>query len=96
MRPKRQERRMLAPSPRGAENARSAQIAQTLPSSLNRGQGIVKLDPSAKPKAMDITGTESPNKGEKIPAIFALGGDRLKVCYDLSGKSRLKEFKTVE
>src|SRR5215472_1214178 len=34
MRPKRQERRTSAPSPRGAENATSAQIAQTLPCSL--------------------------------------------------------------
>jgi uncharacterized protein (TIGR03067 family) len=62
----------------------------------NPDRGTVKLDPSAKPKAMDITGTEGPNKGKKIPAIYELDGDTLKICYDLSGKSRPTEFKTVE
>jgi uncharacterized protein (TIGR03067 family) len=62
----------------------------------NPDQGTVKLDPSAKPKAMDITGTEGPNKGKKIPAIYELEGDTLKICYDLSGKSRPTEFKTTE
>jgi uncharacterized protein (TIGR03067 family) len=59
-------------------------------------QGTVKLDPSAKPKAMDITGTVGPNKGKKILAIYELDGDTLKICYDLSGKSRPKEFKTTK
>ena len=57
-------------------------------------QGTVKLDPSAKPKALDITGTEGPNKGKKIPAIYERNGDTLRVCYDLSGKSRPTEFKS--
>jgi uncharacterized protein (TIGR03067 family) len=57
-------------------------------------QGTVKLTPSAKPKALDITGTDGPNKGKKIPAIYELNGDTLRVCYDLSGKSRPTEFKT--
>ena len=62
----------------------------------NPDHGTVKLDPSAKPKAMDITGTEGPNKGKKIPAIYELNGDTLKICYDLSGKSRPMAFKTTE
>ncbi len=62
----------------------------------NPDHGTVKLDPSAKPKAMDITGTEGPNKGKKIPAIYELDGDTLKVCYDLSGKGRPTAFKTAE
>jgi len=57
-------------------------------------QGTVKLDPSAKPKALDITGTDGPNKGKKIPAIYERDGDTLRVCYDLSGKSRPTEFKS--
>ena len=52
-------------------------------------------DLSAKPKALDITGTEGPNKGKKIPAIYERNGDTLRVCYDLSGKSRPAEFKTT-
>jgi uncharacterized protein (TIGR03067 family) len=57
-------------------------------------KGTVKLNASAKPKAMDITGADGPNKGKMIPAIYERDGDTLRVCYDLSGKSRPTEFKT--
>ena len=58
-------------------------------------RGTLKLDPSAKPKAMDVTGTDGPNKGKKIPAIYERTGDTLRICYDLSGKARPTEFKTT-
>ena len=57
-------------------------------------KGTVKLNPKALPKALDITGTDGPNKGKTILAIYELDSDTLRVCYDLSGKSRPKEFKT--
>jgi uncharacterized protein (TIGR03067 family) len=57
-------------------------------------QGSVKLNPSAKPKEIDITGTDGPNKGRTILAIYERDGDTLRVCYDLTGKSRPTEFKT--
>jgi uncharacterized protein (TIGR03067 family) len=57
-------------------------------------RGTAKLIPSAKPKAMDITGTDGPNKGKTILAIYEQEGDTLRVCYDLTGKSRPTEFKT--
>jgi uncharacterized protein (TIGR03067 family) len=59
-------------------------------------QGTVKLDPSAKPKEIDIIGTDGPNKGKKFLAIYEIDGDTLRVCYDLSGKNRPTEFKTKE
>ena len=59
-------------------------------------QGTVKLNLAAKPKEMDITGTHGPNKGKTILAIYERDGDTLRVCYDLSGKSRPAEFKTKE
>ena len=59
-------------------------------------QGTIKLNPATKPKEMDITGTEGPNKGKTILAIYQRDGDTLRVCYDLSGKSRPAEFKTGE
>jgi uncharacterized protein (TIGR03067 family) len=59
-------------------------------------QGTAKLKPSAKPKEMDITGTEGPNKGKTFLAIYELEGDTLKICYDLGGKNRPTEFKTKE
>jgi uncharacterized protein (TIGR03067 family) len=59
-------------------------------------EGTVKLDVKAKPKALDITGTDGPNKGKTILAIYERDGDTLRVCYDLSGKARPTEFKTKE
>jgi uncharacterized protein (TIGR03067 family) len=58
-------------------------------------KGTVKLDADKTPKAMDITGTEGPNKGRTILAIYELKGDSLRVCYDLGGKARPKEFTTM-
>ncbi|MEN3335481.1 MAG: hypothetical protein V7641_4846 [Blastocatellia bacterium] len=57
-------------------------------------QGEYKLYPAEKIKAMDIIGREGPNKGKSFLAIYSLEGDRLKICYDLAGKLRPKEFKT--
>jgi uncharacterized protein (TIGR03067 family) len=57
-------------------------------------KGTVKVDAKANPKTMDITGTDGPNKGKTFLAIYEQSGDTLKVCYDLSGKSRPTEFKT--
>jgi uncharacterized protein (TIGR03067 family) len=43
---------------------------------------------------MDIVGTKGPNKGKTILAVYEIKDDTLRVCYDLSGKARPKEFKT--
>ena len=59
-------------------------------------RGTVKADPTAKPKEMDITGTDGPNKGKTFLAIYERDGDTLRICYDLSGKARPTEFKTRE
>ncbi len=57
-------------------------------------QGTVKVNPTAKPPAMDITGTDGPNKGKTLLAIYELKKDTLRVCYDLAGKNRPTEFAT--
>lgn len=57
-------------------------------------KGMTKIDPSKKPKTMDILGSEGPNKGKTFLAIYELDGDTLRVCYDLTGKNRPTEFKT--
>jgi uncharacterized protein (TIGR03067 family) len=59
-------------------------------------KGTIKLNPTAKPKTLDITGTDGPNKGTTFLAIYERNGDTLRICYDLSGKSRPTEFKTKE
>jgi uncharacterized protein (TIGR03067 family) len=57
-------------------------------------EGTCKLDPAQSPKAMDIMGTNGPNKGKTFLVIYEFKGDDLKVCYDLSGKARPSEFAT--
>jgi uncharacterized protein (TIGR03067 family) len=57
-------------------------------------EGTVKLDPAKKPCEMDIVGTKGPNKDKTIQAVYELKDDTLRVCYDLTGKARPKEFKT--
>jgi uncharacterized protein (TIGR03067 family) len=43
---------------------------------------------------MDIIGTEGPNKGKTILAVYELSGDTLKVCYALEGPTRPTDFTT--
>jgi uncharacterized protein (TIGR03067 family) len=57
-------------------------------------KGTIKADASVKPKTLDITSTEGPNKGKTILAIYELDGDNMRVCYDISGKARPTEFKS--
>ena len=57
--------------------------------------GTYEIEPTAKPKGMLIRGTEGPNKGRNIPAIYEITGKTLRICYDLSGAQRPKEFKSV-
>jgi len=58
-------------------------------------RGDYKLYPAGEIKAMDIVGREGPNKGKSLLAIYELEGDQLKICYDLTGKTRPTKFKTA-
>jgi uncharacterized protein (TIGR03067 family) len=58
--------------------------------------GTFKFDATKKPKQMDITSTDGPNKGKTLHAIYELSGDTLTVCYALDGKGRPAEFKTAK
>jgi uncharacterized protein (TIGR03067 family) len=52
-----------------------------------------KLDPSKKPKAIDMTITEGPNKGQAIVGIYEVDKDALKWCTAIAGDTeRPKEF----
>jgi uncharacterized protein (TIGR03067 family) len=56
--------------------------------------GRVVFDATAKPEGMTVIGVEGPNAGKSFPAIYALDGDTLRICYDLSGAKRPSEFKS--
>ena len=58
-------------------------------------EGTVTLDVDSDPAGMEIKGTKGPSEGKTIPAIYELKDDTLKVCYNLEGKKRPKEFKTT-
>src|SRR6266511_2312577 len=52
-----------------------------------------KIDPTAKPRAIEWTVTKGPAKGDKVLAIYKIEGDRMTVCAGTSEK-RPKEFAT--
>src|SRR5437763_1907330 len=43
-------------------------------------KGTLKVNPKATPKEIDITGTDGPNKGKTILAIYERKGDTLRIC----------------
>ena len=57
-------------------------------------EGTWTLHADTKPMGLDVMGTEGPNKGRTYQTIFELKGDTLKVCYDLSGKTRPAKFES--
>jgi uncharacterized protein (TIGR03067 family) len=44
------------------------------------GAGTVKLDPTTKPKTIDVTFTEGEHRGKTGLAIYEIDGDTLRVC----------------
>src|SRR5262245_4336801 len=55
-------------------------------------EGVYKLDPSLKPKAIDAIRTNGDDKGKSLLGIFALDGDELKMCFNAPGnKDRPRE-----
>jgi uncharacterized protein (TIGR03067 family) len=56
--------------------------------------GVFKVDPTKKPKTIDVTFTDGPEKGKTMLGIYELEGDTYKVCFSLGGKNRPTEFAT--
>ncbi len=54
--------------------------------------GTFKLDPSQKPKAIDITVSKGPLEGKPLRGIYEIDGDTHKICLALEGDERPKEF----
>jgi RNA polymerase sigma factor (sigma-70 family) len=54
-----------------------------------------RLDPTKQPKEMDFTTTDGTNKGRLIPAIYALQGDALTICFAKPGGVRPTKFTTA-
>ena len=56
----------------------------------------LKLDPAKKPKAVDFTHTEGPDKGKTELGIYKIEGDTVTICVNDFEKERPTEFKTKE
>lgn len=63
-----------------------------MPAGPERVAGTFKLDPTQKPKTIDVTFADGPEKGKTALGIYELTGDTYKVCIGLVGKERPKEF----
>jgi uncharacterized protein (TIGR03067 family) len=58
-----------------------------------KSQSTYKLDPTKKPKAIDVTMSEGPLAGRTLPGIYEIEGDTQKLCLTLEeGAERPKEF----
>ena len=55
-------------------------------------EGTFKVDLSKKPKQIDVTFTEGPDKGKTFLGIYEVEGDTYKNCIGMAGKDRPTEF----
>lgn len=57
-------------------------------------KGTVEVDQRVQPPRLTITGTDGPNAGNTIKAIYALDGDDLTIAYDRSGADFPTDFES--
>src|SRR5260370_39589640 len=58
--------------------------------------GAYKVNQKAKPKTVEITHGEGPQKGKVTKALYELKGDTMKICYNLKGDDFPKDFTSTE
>jgi uncharacterized protein (TIGR03067 family) len=58
-------------------------------------RGTSEIDPTKKPKAVDLTVTEGDGKGQTALGIYEFKGDTRKVCLAPAGKERPTEFSST-
>jgi uncharacterized protein (TIGR03067 family) len=61
-----------------------------------RRRGIVTLEPSRKPKAINTWDQDGPFEDQTVPGIYEIDGDSLKLCFARPGEERPKEFTTKD
>jgi uncharacterized protein (TIGR03067 family) len=55
-----------------------------------------KIDPAKKPKTIDVTPRDGPDKDMVLQGIYELDGDELKFCISKPGRDRPTEFVSKE
>jgi uncharacterized protein (TIGR03067 family) len=58
------------------------------------GEATVKLDPTKKPKRIDVSFTEGKHKGQTVLGIYEIASDAFRVCIAEPGGERPAEFST--
>jgi len=56
------------------------------------GEATVKLDPTKKPKRVDVSFTEGQHKGQTLLGIYEIDSDAFRVCVARPGDERPAEF----
>jgi uncharacterized protein (TIGR03067 family) len=89
-----------AGKPLGGDTFKNAKLVikddkYTLTAGEDPDHGTLKINANRMPKTMDIISAVGVSKGRRFLAIYEISGDTLKICYDLNGKARPKEFRTV-
>ena len=55
-------------------------------------EGTLKLDPTKKPKTIDVAITEGERKGKTLLGIYEIEGDTFRVCHARPGGERPADF----
>ncbi|HEX4413622.1 MAG TPA: TIGR03067 domain-containing protein [Lacipirellulaceae bacterium] len=55
-------------------------------------RGIVTLDPTQTPKAVNTWDLDGPFQDQTVPGIYELNGDTMRVCFAMPGNPRPTEF----
>lgn len=58
-------------------------------------EGIMTVDPTRKPKAIDETISAGPNKGKVFSAIYEIDDGQHKICFAAAGNARPKAFSSI-
>jgi uncharacterized protein (TIGR03067 family) len=58
-------------------------------------QGTIEINPTKKPKTIDVKPEIGTNKGKTLLGIYELDGDSLKICLALPDKDRPTAFATA-
>ena len=59
-------------------------------------RGTIALDSAVYPLGMELTGTEGPNQGRTMKAIYEIAGDWMRVCLAIDGPARPTRFEAGE
>ena len=58
-------------------------------------RGIITLDPTRLPRAINTWDSDGPHEDETVPGIYELKGDTLKLCFAMPGEKRPGAFTTT-